>query len=93
MLNSVLSPSVAVEEGAVVKDSIIFRDCLIDKNASHDLVISDKLTRIKENAAIGVGEHHDIASRLYPKHLYTGIKLIGEFARPPVGRKLKRHKS
>ena len=91
VLNSVLSPGVIVEEGAVVKDSIIFRDCLIDKNASLDLVISDKLTRIGENAAIGVGEHHDIASRLYPKHLYTGITLIGEYAQIPPDTRIGRN--
>jgi glucose-1-phosphate adenylyltransferase len=83
VLNSVLSPGVVVETGAVVKDSILFRDCVVEKNARLDLMISDKLTRFGENSVVGTGDHHDIANRLYPKHLYTGITLVGEFARIP----------
>lgn len=91
VLNSVLSPGVVVEEGAVVKDSILFRDCRVEKNAQLDLVISDKLTRFGENAAVGVGEHHDIISRLYPKHLYTGITLVGDSAEIPANMKIGRN--
>lgn len=91
VLNSVLSPGVVVEEGALVKDSILFRDCLVEKNAQIDLVISDKFTRFGNNAAVGIGEHHDLASRLYPKHLYTGITLIGEMAAIPPNMKIGRN--
>jgi len=91
VLNSVLSPGVVVEEGAQVKDSILFRDCLVEKNAQIDLVISDKYTRFGNNAMVGIGEHHDIANRLYPKHLYTGLTLIGEMAAIPQNMKIGRN--
>jgi glucose-1-phosphate adenylyltransferase len=91
VINSVLSPGVVVEEGAVVKDSILFRDSIVEKNARLDLSISDKQVTIGENANVGSGEHHDIANRLYPSHLYTGITLIGEFARIPPDMKVGRN--
>jgi len=91
VVNSVLSPGVVVEEGAVVKDSIIFRDCVIEADATVDLVITDKLSRFGKGAIVGLGEHHDIANRLYPKHLYTGITLVGEFAHIPQGMKIGRN--
>lgn len=91
VLNSVLSPGVVVEEGAVVKDSILFRDCVIEKDAQLDLMISDKLTRFGENSVVGTGDNHDISNRLYPKHLYTGITLIGEYAQIPSNVKIGRN--
>ncbi len=91
VINSVLSPGVVVEEGAVVRDSILFRDCVVKKNARLDLVISDKLTRFGAGCAVGVGDNHDIPNRLNPKHLYTGITLIGEFARIPEGMRIGRN--
>jgi glucose-1-phosphate adenylyltransferase len=91
VINSVLSPGVIVEEGAVVKDSIIFRDSVIKRDATVDLVITDKQVRIDKGAIVGLGEHHDIANRLYPKHLYTGITLVGEFAHIPPGMKVGRN--
>ncbi|MGI9537082.1 MAG: glucose-1-phosphate adenylyltransferase family protein [Desulfocapsaceae bacterium] len=91
VLNSVLSPGVVVEEGAVVKDSILFRDCVVETGAEVDLVISDKVTRFGANSSVGLGDHHDIVNRLYPKHLYTGITLIGETARIPEKMKIGRN--
>jgi len=91
VINSVLSPGVIVEEGAVVKDSILFRDCVVEKNATVDLVVSDKMSTVGENCIIGSGENHDIPNRLYPKHLYTGITLIGERAHIPEGKKIGRN--
>lgn len=91
VLNSVLSPGVIVEEGAEVRDSILFRDCVVEKNAQLDLVISDKLTRFGAGCAVGIGDHHDIANRLHPKHLYTGITLIGELARIPEKMRIGRN--
>ncbi|RKX75168.1 MAG: glucose-1-phosphate adenylyltransferase [Spirochaetes bacterium] len=91
VINSVLSPGVIIEEGAVVKDSIIFRDSVIKRDATLDLVITAKQVRIGKGATIGLGEHHDIANRLYPKHLYTGITLIGECAHVPQKMRIGRN--
>ena len=91
VINSVLSPGVVVEEGALVKDSILFRDCVVETKAEVDLVICDKFTRFGANSSVGIGDHHDIANRLYPKHLYTGITLVGEKARIPEKMKVGRN--
>lgn len=91
VINSVLSPGVVVGEGALVKDSILFRDCVVETNAGVDLVICDKFTRFGANSSVGIGDHHDIANRLYPKHLYTGITLVGEKARIPEKMKVGRN--
>ena len=89
--NSVLAPGVIVEEGAVVQNSILFKDVTVKKNATVDLVVSDRNASIGENAIVGSGEHHDIANRLYPKHLYTGITLIGTKAQIPPDKKIGRN--
>ncbi len=91
VLNSVLSPGVVVEEGACIKDSILFRDCVVERGAEVDLVISDKATRFGQNTIVGTGDHHDIVNRLHPKHLYTGITLVGESAQVPEGMKVGRN--
>lgn len=91
VVNSILSPGVIVEEGALVKDSIICRDSVIETNAEVDLVIADKLTRFEAGSAVGVGNNHDIANRLYPKHLYTGISLVGESAVVPENMRVGRN--
>ena len=91
VINSVLSPGVVVEEGAVVKDSILSKGVVVEKNAKLDLVVSDKLSRFGENCTVGFGGHHDIANRLFPKHLYTGITLIGEKAIIPSEKKVGRN--
>lgn len=85
VVNSVLSPGVVVEQGAVVRDSIIFQDCVIKKNAVVDLAILDKFVEVGEGAVIGEGEGHDVVNRQSPKHLYTGITVVGKRAQVPAG--------
>lgn len=81
--NSVLSPGVRVEKGAVVRDSIIGDDCLIGAGARVDLAILDKRVRLGDKAVVGHGEAKDQANREFPKHLYTGISLVGKGAEVP----------
>jgi glucose-1-phosphate adenylyltransferase len=81
--NSVLAPGVVVEEGAVVRDSILFADCVVGKNSVVDLAIFDKRVRIDGDARVGVGENHTIPNIENPKHLYTGISLVGKDAYVP----------
>ena len=85
VVNSILSPGVVVEAGARVRDSIILDDCLIDKNAVVDLAILDKRVRVAPGAVVGSGSGKAVANRLYPKHLYTGITLVGKEAVVPAG--------
>ena len=82
VVNSVLSPGVRVRAGAVVRDSVIIDDCEIGENAVVDLAILDKKVKVGSGAVIGTGDKQ-IANFLYPKHLYTGISLIGTGAEIP----------
>lgn len=82
--NSVLAPGVIVEKGAVVKDSILFADCVVEKNSRVDLAIFDKRARVEAGAQVGVGTNHTLPNSENPKHLYTGISLIGKGAVVPA---------
>jgi len=76
--NSILAPGVVVESGAVVSDSVIIDDCLIQKNAVVDLAIMDKRVDVGRDAVVGCGTGKDTANEANPTHLYTGITLIGK---------------
>lgn len=83
VLNSVVSPGVVVEQGAVVKDSILFADCVIGRNAVVDLSILDKDVVVGEKTVIGEGGDKSVINKISPKHLYSGISLIGKGAHIP----------
>jgi glucose-1-phosphate adenylyltransferase len=91
VINSVLSPGVQVRQGAVVRDSVVFEDSVIGRNAVLDLVICDKRVRIGDETVVGHGENREIPNRLYPKHLYTGITLVGKQAEVPARMKIGRN--
>ncbi len=80
VINSVLSPGVLVKKGAVVRDSVIFEDSVIGEGAVVDLAICDKRVQVGARAIVGHGEDRDRPNSRYPKHLYTGITLIGKEA-------------
>ncbi|HET98160.1 MAG TPA: glucose-1-phosphate adenylyltransferase [Desulfurivibrio alkaliphilus] len=83
VVNSVLSPGVRVGPGAVVRDSIIFHDSRVGGGAVVDLAILDKRVQVGQGARVGHGEDREVANRVHPKHLYTGISLIGKMAQLP----------
>ena len=83
--NSILSPGVIVEEGALVHNSILFADCVVKKNAIVDLAICDKGVIIGKNAVVGIGTNYQAENHQHPKHLYSGITLIGKRAVIPAG--------
>lgn len=89
--NSVLAPGVIVEEGAVVRDSILFADCIVGKNSAVDLAIFDKRVQVDADARVGVGTNHNIPNIENPKHLYTGISLVGKDAYVPSGTSIGRN--
>lgn len=91
VINSVLAPGVVVEEGAVVKDSILFTDCVVKKDAEVDLSILDKRVTVGEASVVGYGDGHETANILEPTHLYSGISLIGKGAGIPQGVKIGRN--
>lgn len=53
VINSVLSSGVKVAKGAVVKDSVIMKDCVISENARVEYSIMDSDTVVGVNASVG----------------------------------------
>ena len=74
---SVLSPGVIIEEGAVVRDSIIFHESIIKKGAVLDLVISDKDVVVGEGSRVGVGDA-SIVNERFPEDFDSGITVLGK---------------
>ncbi|WP_310601165.1 sugar phosphate nucleotidyltransferase [Desulfobulbus sp.] len=91
VINSVLSPGVRVRKGAVVSNAVVFSDSEIEENAVVDLAILDKRVRVGAGAVVGHGENMTLANKEYPKHLYTGISLVGQEAIIPAGAKIGRN--
>lgn len=84
VVNSVLSPGVRVAKGAIVRDSILLHDCVVGEGAVVDLAILDKRVVVGQGAVVGHGDDKTVANREQPKHLYTGITLIGKGAEVPA---------
>jgi glucose-1-phosphate adenylyltransferase len=60
VLQSILSPGVVVEKDAVVEQSVIFDDVLIDPGARIKRAIVDKESRIRAGASIGYDRGRDL---------------------------------
>lgn len=92
VINSVLSPGVYVEKGAVIQDSIIFNDTYIESDVVVNRCIIDKNIHIGQGAVIGWGEDMT-PNEEEPDNLYSGITLIGKGAQIPpeirIGRNCK----
>ena len=91
VINSVLSPGVRVGKGATVSNSVLFADTVIEQDALVDLTICDKGVHIGAGAVVGCGDNLTLANKQYPKHLYTGISLIGKEARIAAGKRIGRN--
>lgn len=84
VINSVLSPGVRVERGAVVRDSVIMNDTTIREGAVVDRCVMDKDIVIGAGTQIGVGDDNT-PNQLEPDKLYTGITIVGKRAQVPDG--------
>jgi glucose-1-phosphate adenylyltransferase len=92
VINSVLSPGVWVQKGAMVSNAVVFSDNVIEENAVVDLAILDKRVQVGAGAVIGYGDDGmTVVNKEYPKHLYTGISLIGQEALIPPGARIGRN--
>jgi ADP-glucose pyrophosphorylase len=91
VINSVLSPGVQVKKGALVSNAVIFSDSIIEESAVVDLAILDKRVQVGAGAVIGHGDDMTVVNEEYPKHLYTGISLIGQEALIPPGAQIGRN--
>jgi glucose-1-phosphate adenylyltransferase len=78
--HSQLSPGVYVEEGAVVRDSIIFDDCRIEAGAIVERSIVDKETIVGKNSYVGYGDDWTL-NHERPDIVNCGITIIGKRAR------------
>ena len=81
---SVLSPGVVVEEGAVVRDSIVLFDTVIGAGSVVDRSILDKEVRVGTGCRIGHGDDMT-PNREDPTKLDTGITLVGKRTELPDG--------
>jgi len=82
VINSVISPGVRVAAGAVVRDSIIMTDTLIEAGAIVDRAILDKRVTVGAEARIGAGEENT-PNLKWPERINTGITVIGKRASIP----------
>ncbi len=80
--NSVLSPGVKVEKGALVKDSVVMHDSVIRSGAHVERCIIDKEVIIGRKAVVGVG-NPSVPNVTYPTHVYSGLTLVGKKALVP----------
>lgn len=83
VVNSVLSPGVRVASCARIVDSIIFHDSSIEAHALVQSCIVDKQVMIGGSSRIGIGDC--VANKISPKHLSSGITVIGKLARIAPG--------
>jgi glucose-1-phosphate adenylyltransferase len=81
---SIISPGVFVGEGAIVRDSVILYDTIIEAGAVVDRCIVDKNVVIAAGARIGDGDDNTPNVSL-PEVLNTGLTLIGENSCVPEG--------
>jgi glucose-1-phosphate adenylyltransferase len=90
--HSVLSPGVIIEEGALVRDSIILFDTVIGAGSTVERAILDKEVVVGKQCQVGYGTDFT-PNKLEPGRLNTGITLIGKRAHLPanlqVGRNCK----
>jgi glucose-1-phosphate adenylyltransferase len=88
--HSVLSPGVFVAEGAVVRDSILFTDCIVGPGSVLDRVILDKNVVVGADVVLGEGDDQP-PNRTQPRNLVSGITVVGKGARVPSGLQVGRN--
>jgi glucose-1-phosphate adenylyltransferase len=91
VVNSVLSPGVRVDVGAVVRDSIVMFDTVIRSGAVIDRAILDKEVVVGQGAIVGDGGDFDTPNRKEPGRLNTGITVVGKQAVIPRGARIGRN--
>ncbi|MDO8473819.1 MAG: glucose-1-phosphate adenylyltransferase [Dehalococcoidia bacterium] len=88
--NSIISPHVFIEEGAVVSESIVFDDTHIGRDCIVHRAIVDKEVWLGRGSHIGWGDDY-ASNRDEPDNLNTGLTLVGKGAKVPPGTKIGRN--
>jgi glucose-1-phosphate adenylyltransferase len=91
VVNSVLSPGVRVDVGAVVRDSIVMFDSVIRSGAVVDRAILDKEVVVGQGAIVGDGPYDGAPNRQEPGRLNTGITVVGKQSIVPRGARVGRN--
>jgi len=81
---SIISPGVVIGEGAVVRNSVVLGDTLIEPGVVVDRCVIDVGVRIGANAQIGHGDDNT-ANTSTPSQLNTGLTLLGRRSVVPKG--------
>lgn len=84
--NSVIGAGVTIEPGAIVRDSIIMRDCVIGAGAVVTKAIVAEDTKVGAGAELGAGEY--APSRYDPKVYQFDLVTIGEHSVIPENVKI-----
>ncbi|HZE19333.1 MAG TPA: glucose-1-phosphate adenylyltransferase, partial [Candidatus Angelobacter sp.] len=87
---SVLFPGAVIEEGAVVRGSIVMGETWVGPQAMLDRVILDKRVHVGPRARVGHGEDWT-PNRSCPEHLSSGITIVGKESRIPEGTTIGRN--
>jgi len=90
VINSVLSPGVIVEAGAIIRDSIIMFDSRIGSGSYIDRCILDKNVEVGANCRLGYGDDFR-PNEAEPHKLNTGITIVGKRAYLPDGLQVGRN--
>lgn len=88
--HSVLSPGVYVEEGAIVRDSILFDDVHIEADAAINRSVVDKEVQVGRGCQVGYGDDYT-PNHQEPHILNTGITILGKRAHLPAGLRVGRN--
>ncbi len=91
VVNSVLSPGVRVDVGAVVRDSIVMFDSVVRSGAVVDRSILDKEVVVGQGAIVGDGDDFDTPNLQEPGRLNTGITVVGKRTSIPRGTRIGRN--
>jgi glucose-1-phosphate adenylyltransferase len=78
VINSILSPGVRVHKNANIVDSIVFHESIINSKSVINKCIIDKSVKINKSTVLGLGKNSPNSN--FPKHLYTGITVVGKKA-------------
>src|SRR6266508_4206033 len=91
VVNSILSPGVRVDVGAMIRDSIVMFDTVIRSGAVVDRAILDKEGVVGQGAIVGEGSDFSTPNRQEPGRLNSGITVVGKRSVVPRGVRIGRN--